>query len=399
MNPKIEISKPISLENTAIAFSSKSNFELRKMYWLFGMMNQNWLVRFGTWAIQLAFKLHLPIQWLVKQTVFAHFCGGENIEDCQKSLEKLAKYRVGAILDYSVEGEKNEKGFELTTQEILRTIEKAALHKDKIPFSVFKVTGVAPFALLEKIQAQETLTEVEQKDWNNACMRVDMICKRAYERKVRLFIDAEESWIQHTIDNLAYEMMEAYNTSEPILYNTFQMYCHASLENLKQAYQDAVDKNYFLGAKLVRGAYMEKERARAEEKGYPDPIQPNKAASDKDFDAALRFCVLHHRRVALCAGTHNEQSSILLTQLMEENQISPENPNFYFAQLYGMSDHISYNLANAGFNVAKYVPYGPVKAVLPYLFRRAAENTAVAGQSSREFGLIQAEIRRRKRAK
>jgi proline dehydrogenase len=369
------------------------------MYWLFGMMNQNWLVKFGTWAIQLAFKLHLPIKWLVKQTVFAHFCGGENIEDCQKSLEKLAKYRVGAILDYSVEGEKNEKGFELTTQETLRTIEKAALNKDKIPFSVFKVTGIAPFALLEKIQAQETLTESEQKDWSNARRRVDMICKRAFDRKVRIFIDAEESWIQQTIDNLAYEMMEAYNITEPIVYNTYQMYCHASLKNLERAYQDAVDKNYFLGAKLVRGAYMEKERARAEEKGYPDPIQPNKAASDRDFDAALRFCVLHHRRIALCAGTHNEQSSILLTQLMEENQIAPQNPNFYFAQLYGMSDHISYNLANAGFNVAKYVPYGPVKAVLPYLFRRAAENTAVAGQSSREFGLIQAEIRRRKRVK
>jgi proline dehydrogenase len=391
-----EIETKVSFEDTSIAFSSRSNAELSKMYWMFAAVQRPWMADMGTNFINFAFKIGLPIKWVVKSTIFNHFCGGENIEDCTKTIEKLSKFHIGTILDYSVEGEKSEKGFEKTAEEIMHTIDKAAANPKMIPFSVFKVTGVILFDLLEKVQSGEPLTEEEEKAWQKAKHRVDTICKHAFERKVRIFIDAEETWIQGTIDALAYEMMAKYNQNEAIVYNTYQMYCVASLQNLKNAFHEAVTHHYYLGAKLVRGAYMDKERERAQEKGYPDPIQPNKDATDNDFNEALKFCVSNQQRVALCAGTHNEYSSYLLTVLLEKYNIPPTNPNFYFAQLYGMSDHISYNLANAGYNVAKYVPYGPVKAVLPYLFRRAHENTSVTGQSSREFGLIKKEMKRRK---
>ncbi len=394
-----KVQPPISLENTSIAFSAKSNAELRKAYWLFYLINQPWMVKVGTTLVKWAFKLRLPIKWIVKKTVFAYFCGGENIEDCEPTIRELANYRIGTILDYSVEGEKTEKGFDRTAQETMRTIDKAAGQPEIFPFCVFKVTGVAPFNLLAKLQRKEELNEKEQKIWNNARKRVDLICQRAYERKVRILIDGEETWIQNTIDELAYEMMESYNLKAPIVYNTYQMYCKASLGNLRKAYQKAVMNQYFLGAKIVRGAYMEKERERAQEMGYEDPIQPTKEATDQAFDDALHFCIEKKQRVALCAGTHNEASSRFLTILMDKYNVLPHDTTVYFSQLYGMSDHISYNLASAGYNVAKYVPYGPVKAVLPYLFRRAEENTSVAGQSGREFSLIKQEFQRRRRAK
>lgn len=385
----------VSFEDTAIAFSSKSNAALRKTHWLFWAMNSPFLVKWGTGAIQLGFAMHLPIKWLVKHTIFSQFCGGESIEDCQKSIDRLAEYGIGTILDYSVEGEKSEKSFEATMHETIETIRIASQKRTQIPFCVFKVTGVAPFALLEKVQAKQPLTEDENIAWQKAQKRVETICTEAYLQKVRLFIDAEESWIQNTIDDLAYAMMRKFNQEMPVIYNTYQMYCHATLGDLKKAYAQAEQEGYHLGAKVVRGAYMERERARAEAKGYQDPIQPTKEASDKDFNAAIAFCAENIARIGLCAGTHNEDSSYWLVSLMEKNSISPKNPNVYFAQLFGMSDHISYNLAKAGYNVAKYVPYGPVKAVIPYLFRRAAENTSVAGQTSRELTLIQKEVKRR----
>jgi len=386
----------VSFEDTSIAFSSKSNGELRKMYWLFASMNNPLLVKIGTRMIGFSFAIHLPIKWAVKHTIFSHFCGGESIEDCQKTIEQLAKYGIGTILDYSVEGEKSEKSFEATMHETIETVARAAQQRGKIPFSVFKVTGVAPFEILEKVQAKTALTPEENTQWANAQRRVEAICAEAHKHKVRLFIDAEESWIQHTIDELAYAMMRKYNHDAPIVYNTYQMYCHTTLAELKNAYTQATQGGYHLGAKVVRGAYMERERARAEANGYTDPIQPSKENSDKDFDEAVAFCVANINKIGLCAGTHNEESSYKLVQLLEQNQINPQNPNVYFAQLFGMSDHISYNLAKAGYQVAKYVPYGPVKAVIPYLFRRAAENTSVAGQTSREFGLIKKEVARRR---
>jgi proline dehydrogenase len=242
------------------------------------------------------------------------------------------------------------------------------------------------------------MTDPEIASYELARRRVDAICKKAYENKVRIFIDGEESWIQDTIDKLAYAMMEKYNKEEAIVYNTYQMYRKASLENLKKAFHYAAMNNYYLGAKLVRGAYMEKERDEAAKRGLPDPIQPDKESTDRDFDASLVFCMNEKQRISICAGSHNEQSNYYLTILMEKHGISPQDPRVYFAQLYGMSDHISYNLAKAGYNVAKYVPYGPIAAVMPYLFRRAEENTSISGQSSREYKLIQKELRRRKKA-
>lgn len=385
----------ISFEDTATAFAHRSDTDLRKMHLIFSVINQPLLNSAGTRLARLALGLRLPFsEMLVKRTVFEHFCGGVSIQDTAASIAQLAEYGIGSILDYSVEGEKTERGFERTEKEILRTIEHAAEHPD-IPFAVFKVTGIAPFALLEKKQTGTPLSPAEQERWEAVRQRMENIVRRAYERDVRLLVDAEETWIQDTIDELVYEMMQKYNSEKAILYNTYQLYTKAALPNLRRAHRQAVQKQFYLGAKLVRGAYMEKERERAQKMGYEDPIQPSKQATDDDFDAALKFCVDKKQRIALCAGSHNEYSNYYLAVLMEKYNIAPNDPNFYFAQLYGMSDHISFNLAKAGYNVAKYLPYGPVRSVMPYLIRRAQENTSVKGQSSREFALIQRELRRR----
>lgn len=394
MNPN----PTVSFDDTAIAFASKSDAELNKMYLLFAAMNSNFLVKYGTAVTQLAFNLHLPIKFVIKPTIFEHFCGGETIEECQRAIDELGRYNVGTILDYSVEGEGNEASFDATMNEIIATVERAAKSKH-IPFSVFKVTGLGDTDLLEKVQAKQELNANERAVFERLRERVDKICSRAHQHKVRIFVDAEESWIQDTIDNLTYEMMEKYNREQAIVYNTYQLYRHDRLDVLKRDYEQAVKGNYHLGGKLVRGAYMEKERRIAAEKGYPSPINPTKEASDNLFDNALLFCVEHLDRIAICAGTHNEQSTYLLMDLMRRHNIQPSDKRIFFAQLYGMSDNISFNLAKAGYNVAKYVPYGPVEAVMPYLFRRANENTAIAGQSSREFNLIKKEKQRRKQAK
>jgi proline dehydrogenase len=387
----------ISFEDTSIAFSSKSKTELIKMYWLFASMNNRSVVKAGTSLVQTALYLHLPVKKLIKYTVFEHFCGGETLQDCRKTIEGLGRYGIGTILDYSVEGEKTEAGFDRTMQETLATIEMAA-RAEHIPFSVFKVTGIASVELLEKVQQNVNLTADEQHAYALAKDRVYRICRQAFEKRVKLFIDGEESWIQDTIDGLAYEMMEKYNREAPIVYNTYQLYRRAALGNLKAASKNAREKGYYMGAKLVRGAYMEKESKRAAEKGYPDPIQPDKEATDLDFNAGMLFCLDERPHLSFCLGTHNEASCYLLIEEMKKRNIQPNDGDIWFAQLYGMSDHISYNLAAEGYRVAKYVPYGPVEAVMPYLIRRAEENTSVAGQSSREFNLVKKELKRRKRS-
>jgi proline dehydrogenase len=343
--------------------------------------------------------IHLPIEWIIKRTIFAQFCGGETIENCEKTIQKLHDYQIGTILDYSVEGAKDEKSFEKTAKEIIHTIHKAAQKPDTIPFCVFKITGVISFELLEKIQEKKELTLDEAAQWEIAQQRVDGICKEAFQKNIKILIDGEESWIQETIDSIAYQMMIKYNKERAIVFNTYQMYLKNSLSNLRAALTLCVRNNIYLGAKIVRGAYMEKERKRATEKKYPDPVQNNKEATDADFEKALYVCVDNNQRIVLCAGTHNEQSSLYLTMLLDRYNISPTDQRVYFAQLFGMSDHISYNLAKAGYNVAKYVPYGPVRSVMPYLFRRASENTSVAGQSSREFTLVNTELKRRRNLK
>ena len=394
---KIRTKSPkVSFEDTSIAFSSKSNFELKKVYLIFASMNQNWLVKLGTFFIKLFLFLHFPIKNIIKSTVFQQFCGGETLQECNKTIENLDKAHIGTILDYSVEGEDDEKSFDKTAKEILLTIEKAN-QNIAIPFAVFKVTGIGSAELLEKIQLEQPLYDEEKEAYQRIRERMDSLCGRAATLNVKIFIDAEESWIQDTIDSLTYEMMAKYNHSKCLVYNTFQMYRKDMFHNLKVATENARSQNYALGVKLVRGAYMEKERQKAHEDNYCEPVHETKAGTDNDFNAAMEYTVENRDVISVCVGTHNEYSCKRLVELMTQHHVQPTDTHFYFAQLLGMSDNISFNLSKAGYNVAKYVPYGPVDAVMPYLFRRAEENTSVAGQVSREFGLVKRELVRRKR--
>ncbi len=385
----------ISFDNLEVAFASKSNNALKKMYFLFATLNNNLLVKVGSALTKFALKIHLPIKGIIRNTVYEQFCGGETISGSEPTIQELAKFNIGTILDYSVEGATTEKGFDSTAEEIIRTIEKAA-QSNHIPFSVFKVTGIASTPLLEKVQSKGKLSDAEVRDFQKIRERVDTICVKAHAHGVRIFVDGEESWIQDVIDDLVYEMMEKYNLEQAIVYNTYQLYRHEMLGKLRNAHQFATMKQFYLGAKLVRGAYMEKERDRATEMGYPDPINLSKEATDTDYNDALKFCLNNKVRIALCSGSHNEYSNYYLTVLIDKHSVKRNDPNIYFAQLYGMSDNISFNLAKEGYNVAKYVPYGPIVHVMPYLFRRAEENTSVAGQSSREFALVKREMERRK---
>lgn len=387
--------KPIiSFEDTAVAFSYKSTSALRKANFIFTLVNNPWVSAVAVSLVKTALKLRLPVEGIIKKTVFDHFCGGVDIKDTDHSVTKLSEFSVGAILDYSVEGENTEAAFDQTKAEIIRTIEKAKVSKD-IPFSVFKMTGIADINLLERIQNRASLTLDDQEAYKKVIDRVDTICKMAYEADVPILIDAEESWIQRAIDDLANSMIVKYNREKAIVYNTYQMYCKASLENLNHAIEEATTKGHFLGAKLVRGAYMEKERDRAEQNGYKSPIHKDKAATDRAFNDALKVCVENIKRVSLMCGSHNEYSNQFLVELMEKHVIPCNDNHIWFAQLFGMSDNISFNLAKQQFNVVKYLPYGPVKSVMPYLIRRAEENTSVAGQSSRELTLIRKELKRR----
>jgi proline dehydrogenase len=384
----------LSFENTEVAFRHASNFDLKRAYWLFRVINVNFLVKIGPPITNFAVKIGLPVKGLIRATIFKHFCGGETIAECDKTIKNLQNGEVGTILDYSIEGEDDEHVFDNTRDEIIKTIERAA-HDKAVPITVFKITGVGRFDLLEKLDEGQKLNENEEAEWQKVQDRVLAICKRAYETGIPVMIDAEESWIQKTIDMLALHMMERFNKEKAIVYNTYQLYRHDKLQSIIDDHKAAIEKGFILGAKLVRGAYMEKERKRAAEKGYHSPIQADKQAADKDYNAALDYCTEHINKIAFVAGTHNEDSCRLLAELLDKKQIDHKNPHVYFSQLLGMSDNLSFNLANAKYNVAKYVPYGPIKAVLPYLFRRAQENTAIAGQMSRELSLITKEVKRR----
>ncbi|WP_316829948.1 proline dehydrogenase family protein [Pedobacter aquatilis] len=393
----IELSsnKQPNFDNTEVAFRQKTNAELKKGYWLFKMIGSNFLTKVGPPITNFFLNIGLPIQGAIKATIFQQFCGGETIAECDKAIEKLASGGVGTILDYSVEGEEEEVVFDETCQEIIRTILRADGDKH-IPITVFKITGIGRFALLEKLDAKQALNAAEQAEFEKVKLRCEMICRTAFEKDVPIMIDAEETWIQDTIDELALDMMRKFNQERIIVYNTYQMYRRDKLADMKADHLIAKAAGFILGVKMVRGAYMEKERKRAEEKGYPSPIQPDKASSDRDYNESLRYCVDHIEEIAIVCGTHNEDSSRLLTYLLDEKKVAHNHPHVYFAQLLGMSDNLSFNLADANYNVAKYVPYGPIKAVMPYLFRRAQENTSVAGQTGRELGLIERELKRRK---
>jgi proline dehydrogenase len=383
----------LSFDNTENAFKGKTDKDLKRSYLLFKMIGNAALVKYGAPLAPLA--LNLGFKGLIKSTIFRQFVGGENIEDCSGTITELGKFNIGTILDYSVEGKESEEDFDACRKETIETVHRAANDKN-IPFCVFKVTGLARFSLLEKVSAKEELSGAEKEEWEKVKQRVHVICRAAHDAGKPIFIDAEESWIQPAIDNLADENMAEFNKEKAIVYNTYQLYRKDRLAFLKTSFDQAKQKGYYLGAKLVRGAYMEKERKRAIEMGYPSPIQENKEHSDRDYNAALEFCITHIERIGLCAGTHNEKSSLYLYELMNRHNIAKDDKRIYFSQLLGMSDHISYNLSLNGYNVAKYVPYGPVKEVLPYLMRRARENTSVKGQTGRELGLIIKEKERRK---
>lgn len=386
----------ISFDNTEIAFKSKSDKELKRAYWLFKIVASPTMVKLGKIFAKPA--LYIGFKPLIKNTIFKQFCGGENINDCSNAIENLNKFKIGTILDYSVEGKTSEENLDETRDEIIRTTVKAK-GNNAIPFCVFKVTGVVRFELLEKVSACANLSKEEQEEWQRGKARVTAICKAAEAADKPIFIDAEESWIQKAIDDMTTELMAEINRGKTIVYNTYQLYRHDRFEYLKNEVEAAKKGGYLVGAKLVRGAYMEKERNRAGEKGYASPIQKDKDHSDKDYDLALDYCIENINTISICAGSHNEKSSLHLTEIMKKHNVASNDKRVYFAQLLGMSDHISYNLADAGFNVAKYVPYGPVKEVLPYLIRRAQENTSVKGQTGRELGLIIKERNRRKISK
>ncbi|MFN0140505.1 MAG: proline dehydrogenase family protein [Pyrinomonadaceae bacterium] len=385
----------LDFQDTATAFADKSDAQLKEKYRLFKMLNSPFLNSLGSTAAKFALSLRLPVEGIIKSTIFEQFCGGETIEECGSAVQALADAGIGAILDYSVEGKATEDDFDKTKDEIIRTIERAK-NDPRVPFAVFKVTGIAPLGTLERLSAKKKLDAKSQAKCERIHNRVNEICEAAYSYNQPLFIDAEDSWIQDAIDRLAHEMMERYNREQPIVFNTVQLYRKDRLEFLKNARRQAQLDGYIYAAKLVRGAYMEKERERAADQGYPSPIHDTREATDNDFNAAIDYCLKHHEDMAFVAGTHNELSTQRLARLMEESGIARDHKNIFFSQLYGMGDNISYVLGANGYNVSKYVPYGPVHNAIPYLIRRAEENSSAAGHVSRELELIDRELTRRR---
>lgn len=385
---------PLSFDNTEIAFKYRNDKELKRANFLFSSMSSPFLSKTGMKLTQLAISWNLPVKGLVKKTIFLQFCGGETIEEAAATAATLGKYGVDVALDYSVEGKEEEADFDHALPEFIKAIEYAAT-QNNIPFIPIKVTGFARFSLLEKIHAGETLNPSEKEEWQRVEGRINKICETAARCKSMILIDAEESWIQQPVDDLADAMMAKYNKDAVVVFNTFQMYRHDRLDYLKKSHEEARKHNYILGAKLVRGAYMEKERKRAEEQGYASPIQADKASTDHDYDTAVAYCLDHLQEIAVFIGTHNETSCLMANEIMMKKGLKSNNDHVFFSQLYGMSDNITFNLADAGYHVSKYLPYGPVKDVLPYLMRRAQENTSVAGQTGRELGLIRKEMKRR----
>lgn len=387
---------PNFFEDTEKAFRYRTDSELRRARFLFKIIENPSTVVWGKKLLALADKLKIPYQWAVKATVFKQFCGGETMEECISTIDRLYQYGVKSILDYSVEGKDSEDDFEHTCMKINQIIQFSK-GKPAIPFAVFKMTGMGRFELLERVSSGTHLTDAETREWERVKARVHSICLEAASCNVPVMIDAEESWIQPAIDSIAEQMMWEFNVNKPIVYTTLQMYRHDRYSYLKNLLVQAKHSHRFVGVKIVRGAYMEKERERARKLGYADPIQPDKASSDRDYDHALRLIVQNLDVFGLVAGTHNEESCRVLMRAMDDHKVNNSDSRVYFSQLYGMSDHLSFNLSANGYNVVKYVPFGPVGDVLPYLIRRAEENTSVAGQTGRELSLIQKEINRRKK--
>lgn len=387
----------VSFDDTKVAFAGKDDADLQKSAWLFRIMSNSTIVDIGAHITQLALQIGLPVQTILKSTIYEHFCGGESLEETEPMVASLAQQGVSTILDYGVEAKESQEEFDANLAEQLRAIAFADAN-DSVPYVSCKITGYAPFSLLEKLSSGAPRSEEDEAALDALRQRMHTICEAAARQDVCLYVDAEESWIQGAIDDIVGKLMARYNQDKPTVFNTVQLYRHDRLAFLKASHQAAQECGYVLGVKLVRGAYMEKERERAEAQGYPSPIHADKAAVDSDFDDALVYCLDHIEQIAFCAATHNEESCRLLVDTASARGVDLKHPHIHFAQLYGMSDHISFNLAGAGFNASKYVPYGPVRDVVPYLIRRAQENRSVSGQVGRELGLILDEIARRKSA-
>lgn len=401
----------ISFDNTETAFAYKSNDQLKKANFLFSSMGKPWLVNLGLKVTPVAIKWNLPFtKTIIRSTIFQQFVGGETLEETAQVAGKLKEYNVQVILDYGVEGKEGEDNFEHARDEFKKVIAYASTQPN-IPFMSVKVTGFARFGLLEKmdslmnsntgtlmkryLHAVESLPANEKDEWHKVRLRTLQVCEEAAAKNVGVLIDAEETWIQDPVDALTILMMDTFNKTKPVVYNTLQLYRHDRLQFLKDSYDAAVERQFILGAKLVRGAYMEKERERAAEKGYPSPIQPDKESSDRDYNAAVEFCIEHLNTIAVIVASHNEYSNLYTTQLLDKKGLPHNHPHVHFSQLYGMSDNITFNLAKAGCSVSKYLPFGPIKDVIPYLMRRAQENSSVAGQTGRELSLIKKEMQRR----
>lgn len=401
------MSTNISFNNTENAFSYKNDNELKKAKFIYSLMGMGWLVNIGTRITPWAIQNKLPVNGLIRSTIFEQFVGGETLQETKPVAEKLKKFNVDVILDYGVEGKEGEDNFDHATEEFIKVIEYAATQPN-IPFMSVKLTGIIRFALLEKLDAAsdplsgvegrvhtEVLNEAEKEEWNRVEARLIKICEAGAKNNVGVLIDAEDSWIQDPVDALVTKMMEQYNRSKVVIYNTIQLYRHDRLQFLKDSFAYAQSKGFILAEKLVRGAYMEKERKRAIESGYPSPIQPDKQSTDRDYNAAVEYCVDHLEQLRVIVASHNEFSNLYTTQLLDKKYNSQSHPHVHFSQLYGMSDNITFNLAKAGISVSKYLPFGPLKDVIPYLMRRAQENSSVSGQTSRELLLLKAELARR----
>jgi len=382
-------------DNTKVAFSLKSDSQLERAYFLFKMIQNQPMVRIGSAVTNFALKAHLPIEGLIRSTVFDHFCGGVTEDDCISVIDHMyEKGNVHSVLDYSVEGKDEEISFDEALKKIIRIIDFCE-ERNSIPYAVFKPSGFGRFDLYQKLSEGKTLNNTEQKEWSRVVARFHTVCKLAVKKEVPLLIDAEESWMQQSADELIEELMEVYNKEKPIVFNTLQMYRHDRMDYLKALHEKAKTKSFYIGIKVVRGAYMEKERERAERKGYASPICKDKQATDDNYNEAIKY-MMKYPKMSLFAGTHNEESSYLVMELAKKYNIDVDDKRLWFGQLFGMSDHISYNLSSKGYNVAKYLPFGPVRDVMPYLIRRAEENTSVAGQTSRELNLLKTERKRRK---
>ena len=388
----------IDFKNTQIAFEAKSNKDLRRAKILFTAMKHRWIVKCGKVCVYIATKLHLPISWLIKPTIYKQFVGGEKLNECTPLVQQLMKYNVRSILDYSAEGGGKADDIQKTFDELMRTVEYAK-GNNSIAYTAFKPTALTTDELLEKASSKMQLTADEQKQYNEFKERFESLCQRAYDNDVRILVDAEDYCFQDAIDEITDELMRKFNKKRAIVFTTFQMYRHDRMPYLERLYNDAIENNYTIGMKFVRGAYMEKERERAKQIGYPDPICPTKQATDDNYNNGLRFVIEHIEKFEVFSGTHNEDSSLILAKLIDEHNIARNDERIFSSQLYGMSDNLSYNFAHAGYNVVKYVPYAPVKKVLPYLIRRAEENTSIAGQTTRELDFIKLEFKRRKQEK